>query len=169
LFTAIVEQSCREAAAWCSLAGTLDRQFRTPQLKPTLAEMPTAGDLELAVQSLVMLRRALLSGKSIDDPRGRLLVCQMNESIWTGESAAATQGFFDVEDRPAWDTWVYSVPRSPEDLDATLISWVPSDIVGLVGRGIEANPYACIFWLADAGTLLAEWPVARALVAAGLG
>ena len=116
-----------------------------------------------------MSRRRLLSGRSIGDVRGRLLVCQVNESISSGESEAETQGFFDINDRPAWDTWVASAPRPPESSHATLVSWVPWEFVLVVQRGIEVNPYQCIFWLADAERLLAEWPVARALATAGLG
>jgi hypothetical protein len=116
-----------------------------------------------------MSRRTLLAGRSVGGVQGRLLVCEVNESISSGESEAATQGFFDINDRPAWDTWVASVPRLPESSEATLISWVPSELVGVVGQGIEVNPYDCIFWLADAERLLAEWPVARALAAHGLG
>jgi hypothetical protein len=164
----VFEGVCREAAVWCSLAETHSR-FRTPRLEPTLPEWPTAGDLERAVQALVMSRRTLLAGRSVGGVQGRLLVCEVNESISSGESEAATQGFFDINDRPAWDTWVASVPRLPESSEATLISWVPSELVGVVGQGIEVNPYDCIFWLADAERLLAEWPVARALAAHGLG
>jgi hypothetical protein len=116
-----------------------------------------------------MSRRALLSGRSLDAAPGRLLVCEVNESIWSGESEAVTQGFFDVTDRPGWDTWVASVPRPSDSSHVTLISWVPLELVDLVWRGIEVNPYACIFWLGDADRLLAEWPVARDLTAAGLG
>jgi hypothetical protein len=166
--SAVIESVCRETAAWCSFADTRD-QLRTPALRPTLPECPLPGDLERAVQTLAMSRRALLSGRSIADPRGRLLVCEVNESICSGESEAVTQGFFDVDDRPAWDTWVASVPRPSERSNATLISWVPWELVPLVQRGIEVNPYECILWLSDDQKLLAEWPVARALVTAGLG
>jgi len=96
-----------------------------------------------------------------------LLVCEVNESISSGESEAETNGFFDLDDRPPWDTWVVSAPRPAEYESPTLISWIPSNLAAVVDRGIHVNPYGCIFWLADADRLLAEWQMARALAAAG--
>ena len=166
--SATLVRVCGEAAEWCE-AGDVQDRLRTPRLKPTLPDWPTAGELEAVVETLVALRQTLLSGRAARDLRGRLLVCEINQSISSGESEAATQGFFDVNDRPAWDTWVAGVPQDAESEEATLISWVPSTLVDLVDRGIQVNPYKCIFWLADADRLLTTWPVARSLAAAGLG
>ena len=165
---ATFEAVCREAAAWCEVSEK-EHRLRTPGLRPLLPEHLTAGDLERAVQTVITSRRDLLSGRTATDLQGRLLACQVNETIWSGESEFATQGFFDVDDRPPWDTWVASIPRPPETSDVTLISWVPSELVELVSRGIGANPFDCIFWLADADWLLLEWPTARALTSAELG
>jgi hypothetical protein len=70
--------------------------------------------------------------------------------------------------RPPWDTWIWSVPRTKDSGEATLLSWVPESLAELVNRGIEANPYECIFWLSAAPSVLAETPTVQALLAAGI-
>jgi hypothetical protein len=91
---------------------------------------------------------------------------EVNESISSVESEAATRGFFDIDDRPPWDTWIATIPSAQEDR-ATLITWVPMGLIELVGRGIYVNPYACIFWLSDAERAILESPVVQALRAGG--
>jgi len=90
-------------------------------------------------------------------------VCHLHESISSGESEAETSGFFDVNDRPPWDTWIWQF-RGFEEGTVTLVSWVPSDLETVVSRGIAFNPYECISWLSDA-PLSAE---VRALREAGI-
>jgi hypothetical protein len=94
-----------------------------------------------------------------------LLACEINESICSGESEHASHGFFDVDDRPAWDTWVLSIPRPEGSDNATLISFVPDRLVDAVSRGIDVNPYDCIYWLSDRLDRLSDWPPAAALAA----
>ena len=41
--------------------------------------------------------------------QGRLLLYEPLETVDDGAASASSQGFFDVEDAPPWDTWfVYS-------------------------------------------------------------
>jgi hypothetical protein len=151
-----LKRARREAAIWCDVSGR-SSSFRTSELRPLLPEWPTAGDLETAIQTLVLSRRNLLSAHRVTDvPRGRLLVCNVNESISSGESEAETLGFFDINDRPPWDTWVTSVPCARDSSEATLISWVPLRLVDIVDRGIKVNPYECVYWLSDAERVLAQ-------------
>jgi len=161
------ELLCREVATWCDVADQRHR-FRTPELKPVLPHWPTCGDLDAAIQLLGVARRSRLSTRPLLQRAGRLLVCEVNESISSDESEAETSGFFDLDDRPPWDTWVVSVPRPAEHEAPTLISWVPPSLVAVVDRGIHVI-HGCIVWLADADRLLAEWQVARALAASGWG
>ena len=80
--------------------------------------------------------------------RGRLLLCEITESISSGESEPETLGFFDINDRPPWDTSVWRLERDDDD-HVTLLSWVPQEFEAIVTRGIEVNPYDCIHWLTD--------------------
>lgn len=145
---AAFKAACLEAAAWCDLEGKL-AAFRTEALRPLLPDWPTAREFEVALDMLRRGRRELLRGRtSIRLPEGRLLVCQVNESISSGESEHETSGFFDVDDRPPWDTWLWLVPSSTMDV-VTLVSWVPIELEAEVSRGIAVNPYGCIYWLTE--------------------
>ena len=111
-------------------------------------------------------RRGLLAGHAqVENETGRVLICEFDMSITSGESEEETKGFFDISDRPPWDTWMFcvqrkaTVPSSPEPFDLDLlISWVPESLVGSVDAGIRINPYDCIYWASEAD--LAEWGLA---------
>ena len=137
-----------DTAAWCELEGKLSA-FRTETLRPVLEDWPTASAFEAALDMVRRRRRELLRGRTSNGlPEGRLLICQVNESISSGESEHETSGFFDVHDRPPWDTWVWQLPSSSIDV-VTLVSWVPIELEAKVSRGIAVNPYDCIYWLTD--------------------
>jgi hypothetical protein len=156
-----IERIRREVATWCDGAGQRYR-LRTPELRPSLPESPTSVELAKAVEALVGRRHEVLGDQRLcEAPRGRLLVCRVSESICSGESEHVTEGFFDVDDRPPWDTWVLGVVR-PDTEHVMLISWVPLSLVALVNRGIEVNPYECIFWLDDAPEMCELSPLVRA-------
>ena len=138
-----------ETTLWCDREGRR-ASFRTPELDPSLGEWPTPTEFETALETVRVSRRALLGSLGrTGRPLGRLLVCHVNESISSGESEAETSGFFDVNDRPPWDTWIWQF-RGREEQAVTLVSWVPRDLEAAVGRGIGVNPYECISWLTDA-------------------
>lgn len=156
-----------EGAFWCDREGR-QSSFRTPALNPSLGEWPTAAEFGTALETMRLRRRALLGGfegKAL--PPGRLLVCEVNESISSGESEAETSGFFDINDRPPWDTWIWQLRNVGEEA-VTLVSWVPRDLETVVGRGIDVNPYECIRWLTDAPLGIKLSPEERALLDAGI-
>ena len=156
-----------EAAFWCDHEGR-QSSFRTPGLNPSLSAWPTQAEFGTALETLRLHRRALLGAFDGKAPRaGRLLLCEVNESISSGESEAETSGFFDISDRPPWDTWVWQFPSVGAEAVA-VVSWVPRDLEAVVGRGIEVNPYACIRWLTDAPLGIKLFPGIRALLDAGL-
>jgi hypothetical protein len=78
---------------------------------------------------------------------GRLLVYYPDEELADGAAEEASGGFFDVENVPAWDTWVglYQDERG-EDY---LVSWVPPSFREIVGEGIRVNPEECIHWISE--------------------
>ena len=152
-----------EAALWCDREGRR-ASFRTAALDPLIGDWPTLAEFKVGLEHLRLRRRALLGSiEFMARPQGRLLVCQVHESISSGESEAETSGFFDVNDRPPWDTWIWQV-RGFEEGAVTLVSWVPKDLEGIVARGIAVNPYDCLSWLTDAPLS----PGIRALVDAGI-
>lgn len=156
-----------EAAVWCEHEGKR-ASFRTPALRPDLLEWPTQAQLDAALSVLRTRRRELLGDRRLDRMSpGRLLVCEINESVSSGESEAETLGFFDIDDRPAWDTWVWRLKRDGDQV--TLLSWVPQEFEAVVTRGIEVNPYACIYWLTDMHlTGKKHRETVQALVSAGI-
>jgi hypothetical protein len=69
---------------------------------------------------------------------GRLLFCtSATESIPYGHVSAASQGFYDEDDLPPWDTWLYYFEPDKEIIGSGyqpeyLLSWVPG--LGLTWR-----------------------------------
>src|SRR5882724_1136564 len=83
-----------ETTSWCLRHAILDpqRDLRTPELKPLIADdWPTLSELNAALGVLATRRRELLAGVSrVDVPGGRVLICEFNASITSGESEEAT-------------------------------------------------------------------------------
>ena len=59
----------------------------------------------------------------------------------------ASEGYFDWDNTPPWDTWVECVlgPDGP-----VLLSRVPFAYRSLVDKAIEWNPEGCIYWASSA-------------------
>jgi hypothetical protein len=125
----------------------LENQLRSSSLKPKSFSVGQSSDERLSIVQDIVTKRAeslridgthpqtLLSGV----PTGRLLCYVPDENLSDGAARFASKGFFDVENVPAWDTWICF-------LDRHLISWVPPQLIELVTRGIDANPEGCVFW-----------------------
>ena len=80
-----------------------------------------------------------------------------------------SEGYFDEDNVPAWDTWVwYMKERNPQRggwrmFASYLVVWVPPHAVELAEARIRVNPEKCIRWASDVDTGLT-----RRLRAAGL-
>lgn len=119
-----------------------------------------------AVAEVARLRAEQLAGVTQGAPlvltEGRLLACDPSLSVWDGASEFESKGFFDVEDIPAWDTWITFVTRDARSgmawaaTGGALISWVPLEFVEIVARGIWANPVEGVRWLEDVDHDLAD-------------
>lgn len=96
-----------------------------------------------AVEALVTRRTELLqshAGSSLANvDGGKLLLFTPQDSLSDGAATVASNGFFDVDNVPAWDTWLYFDGR-------TLVSWVPPQLISKVQLGIDVNPEGCIRW-----------------------
>jgi hypothetical protein len=156
-----------QTIAWCSHRQVLHDirgVFRSPELAParpfveerrlpdgTYAHDYLSPDERAAVVEFLAEKRArLLADRRIEVPHvppdmagGRLLAVDIDLSVWDGLSESESEGFFDVWDVPAWDTWVYF--QRVEERD-TLLCWVPPPLIPLADCGITVNCTACIEW-----------------------
>src|SRR5215813_7888328 len=88
---------------------------------------------------------------------GRLLAYFPDDTLSDGFAEKESNGFFDVDNIPPYDTWVWMVHNmrafkysdgSSGEIDADyLVAWVPPDFIQLASRGVDANPEECILWL----------------------
>ncbi len=121
----------------------LEAQLRTPSLRPTLlGEARMATDRQELVRSVVVRRSELVRGQDyfVDGSEGKLLLYAPEENLADGAAKHASNGFFDVDNVPPWDTWVVFS-------HGILLSWVPPQLIGLAQSGIEVNPECCVRWL----------------------
>jgi hypothetical protein len=88
---------------------------------------------------------------------GRLLAYFPGDNLFDGWAETVSEGFFDVNNIPPYDTWVWMVrnirtfeyeDHEQGEIEANyLVAWVPPDFIPLASRGVEANPERCILWL----------------------
>jgi hypothetical protein len=96
-----------------------------------------------AVEKLVRLRAELMPSRTVaNDSEGKLLLFTPQDSLSDGAATVASEGFFDVDNVPAWDTWIYFDGQR-------LLSWVPAQLISRVQSGIDVNPEGCIGWADD--------------------
>jgi hypothetical protein len=150
-----------EAISWCTGAGSLsDPRTSLRTFKPADLVLVSQHDQVFAVCG-DRWRALSLSGRR-DLPAvtslcgGRLVAYFPGDSLSDGPAEAESKGFFDVDNIPPYDTWVWMVrnvraaeyPGTTGEIDANyLVAWVPPDFIDLANRGIEANPEQCIMWL----------------------
>jgi hypothetical protein len=122
----------------------LEGQLRTPSLRPSssLSEVRAAADRDDIVRSVVTRRSVLVSAQaqSSDVRAGKLLLYVPEENLADGAARYASNGLFDGDNVPPWDTWVAFS-------QGTLLSWVPPLLIGLAQSGIDVNPEGCIRWI----------------------
>lgn len=154
-----LRRSLIETKAWCELTpirppGT---RFRSPELNPNGNLDPVHHSSSL-VESVCRRRAELLKELKAPLPHelgknGQLLVFYPGLSLFDGAAELSSEGYFNSDNEPPWDTWVYfgETPPSlePEDYRFFLLSWVPDNYLSIVQRGIDANPEQCIEWLSD--------------------
>lgn len=75
------------------------------------------------------------------------MIVETAYSLSDGAAHAASQGYFDENNIPPWDTWVKVVPpRNARELGPGLLCWVPAWARGHVELGIALNPEECLHW-----------------------
>ena len=138
-----LRRRCQEAQAWCTSA--LARPgYWTPALRVELLDSPWIGQLRVLCEDVVERRRRLLADIPVTETRGAVVVCDILETVSCGASEAASKGFFDGDDRPAWDTWLGVV--QDDGGQPLLLAWVPPRDVECVNLAIAVNPVGCNYW-----------------------
>ncbi len=157
-----------EASAWCSEA---KGNMRTPALQPPhlcwvsrFGRSRTTPERQAIVNTLANARTRLLVER-LKTPQtsarasaaGKLLVFYPDATLFDGAAQGECADIFDVENIPAWDTWVYFVEEPSNGLPDSsygsyLLSWVPPPFVDRVDWGIRVNPEQCLCWATDFDT-----------------
>jgi hypothetical protein len=156
-----------ETAAWCGRgAGPL----WTPALCPpgigwehTRFRVRSTAERQGIVNRLADERARLLAARGpaapADTTEGRLLVFYPDATLSDGAAGSESDWLFDVDNVPAWDTWVWATHDSrqgaePLSYHSYLVCWVPPALVERAHDGIRVNPEECIKWAADVDTAL---------------
>ncbi len=127
--------------------GPMAPYLRSPELKPRFC-LDQFGDDTLwaeAVEEVVSKRAAAVNGFLNDHPAidvgGRFLLYTPSENLACGAADASSNGFFDSNNVPPWDSWLgFS--------NGTLVSWIPPSLVDVAAMGVFVNPEECIRWAA---------------------
>jgi hypothetical protein len=100
------------------------------------------------VDSICNRRSALISGTPpAADRHGEFLVFDVDETLNGGTAEQASNGFFNVENEPAWETWIdYYEDR---EIGGRLLCYVPPSLLELAKAGVSANLEQCIHWIVD--------------------
>jgi hypothetical protein len=151
-----------ETITWCMDSGSLSQprtSLRTCKVK--LDDLNSQHHQVFRV-SLERSGRLRSAGKRELSPvtdlcGGRLLAYFPNDNLADGVAEVESQGFFDVDNIPPYDTWVWMVrnvraferaDRTKGEIEANyLVAWVPPDFLQLAGAGVDTNPEQCILWL----------------------
>lgn len=150
-------QRLAEAIAWAQPRASVadaKRSLRSYELQPWVL----AGDRTSTVIEVLRRREMHLSASDAASEGqglagGRLLVYFPDGNLADGAAEVQSEGFFDVDNTPPWDTWV-ALGTEPTARDVNhrvyLITWVPAPLLDLAAHGIAVNPEVCICWLEDA-------------------
>lgn len=147
----------QQTIAWCAPRTDPTRPkecYRSPELRPrVLHPSYRAAVQDVGVSRGLYLGRAL-GRLSMPVSKGRLLVFGPDEELSDGAAEAETDGYFDVNNTPPWDTWIAFIE---EPGASYLLSWVAPHFIEPVARGIDVNPEGCIRWLDEAQDPYARW------------
>ena len=166
-----------QTIAWCQSrcdASDPAGSLRSPSLRPSVLAANRAGAVRLVCDHRCAWDAATrAAGPASTVAGGRLLVFAPDETLCDGAAEEETNGFFDVENAPPWDSWVAlfhcetwpigSAVQRDHSCDY-LVSWVPSAYVDVADRGIEVNPETCIMWLDNAHVPLTDYCRERGLL-----
>lgn len=155
------EKRLSETILWCNRRlnmNDLRNSFRTEDLRPgqdvNSASIVGEHRLRSLVDDVATKRDRRLAG-ILDRPvpgdlmGGKLLVYAPSRSLAEGHAALVTGGFFDVDESPPWDTWIWmqTGPSKPEREEMLLACWVPHELINVVQAGIDVQSADWMRWL----------------------
>lgn len=118
-----------------------------------------------SVEQLAERRRELLAAESgwrdayAALRGGRILAYDPGLNLFDGAAEQTSEGFFDVDNVPPWDTWLCFVLGPPwpaggqgSTWSTYLLSFIPQEFVACAADGIAVNPEQCIVWASDLRT-----------------
>jgi len=147
--------SLASAIAWCDEHADPAQprdSLRSRDLVPQLLSK----DRAWAVGGVVARREALRSVAGVVGrlgAGGRLMVCFPDACLEDCTAEQVTNGFFDGQDVPPWDTWVAWLPEPSPPMDfggMFLLAWVPAPFIDLAEKGMSVVLVQNICWLEDA-------------------
>ena len=136
--------------------------FRTAALRPSLFEENRFHMVDRVVRGREAWGGEEIRAAKIPDALGggRLLISFPDGNLCCGAAEQQTDGFFDVDNVPPWDTWVLYWEDEEKNVDSFaaeyLIAWVPPAFVESANEGINVNPEQCIMWLSDTSVEVAQ-------------
>lgn len=140
---------------WCERRSKLSSpasSLRTMELRPSLLEKNRVSAVEFVVNTRELHGLPEIREATIPDrlAGGQLLVYFPDDDLACGAAEYETDGFFDVNNVPPWDTWVTYIENAYNGEYDTeyLVAWIPREFVELANRGVYVNPEQCIQWLA---------------------
>ena len=141
-----------ETVAWCdSIASSAD--LRPETLRPSLfhdGPEHLVVDLGQSRQLQLRARKAQVQHESPVVVTGRFMLYFPDENLSDGYAQLVSGGLFDVDNLPAYDTWVsfFTEQDHPQrSARRYLLCYVPAPLLDAADAGIEGNPESCIVWL----------------------
>lgn len=149
-------RTMQEASIWCESRRDENNYsvIRSSELNPGQTLTCSANPCGL-VDEVCATRSRLLKDydyRIAAEPReGRLLLYYPNLTLSDGTAELVSRGFFDADNEPAWDVWVFCDRDEsvPIDYGVYLLSWIPNRVVDLVEQGIHFNPERCLEWATE--------------------
>jgi hypothetical protein len=83
-----------------------------------------------------------------DFRRGRIVVFFPDVTLSDGVAQIESSGFFDYDNYPPFDTWLYYVNRT-DGLIAQVLAWVPPPFIKHTDNAIQMCAEECIVFLTD--------------------
>ncbi len=126
-------------------------ETRSPEFTPEWPSPPqlhSVRDARRWMVSTTCKKRstAIPEVESLISPAGKLLVFEVDLTVWDGTSETVSDGYFDSTDEPGWNTWIDYYEDQDREIGARLLCYVPPALIDLADSGIAANPVGCIDW-----------------------
>lgn len=143
-----------ETVAWCDSLKDL-HELRSEALSPSLfhdGQEHLLSELGRNRQQQLRHKNVPVTYQSPLIVTGKFMLYFPDENLADGIAQDASGGFFDVDNLPAYDTWVSFVSQAGHPRDSArrqLLCYVPAALIGAADAGIDVNPEACIIWLDD--------------------